>query len=126
MHIFILEDNEYRMKKFREELAGHKIDHAETVQDGTSMVLANKYDLLFLDHDLDGEEMVDSANDNTGYQLAEFIASFTPNKETPCVVHSLNPAGANNIMRAIPHAVKIPFSSLDIASVIRCVERSKK
>ncbi len=124
MRIFILEDNLKRMVKFRRELIGHEIDHAETLEDGTSFVVANKYDLLFLDHDLGGEEMVDSFSGGTGYQLAEFIASFTQNKTTPCVVHSCNPAGADNIIRALPHAVKIPFPSLDIALVIKSIKHS--
>ena len=124
MRIFILEDNAFRMIKFRSELIGHTIDHAETVKDGMVLVKENKYDLIFLDHDLGGEEMVDSYENNTGYQLASFIGSvfadgkdFTPNKKTPCVVHSCNPGGADNIARALPHAIKIPFSCLDIASV---------
>ena len=125
MRIFILEDDPYRMVKFRQELLGHEIDHAETVQDGTSLVVNNKYDLLFLDHDLGGKQMVDSSNSNTGYQLAEFIASFTPNKGTPCVVHSCNPGGADNIVRMLPHAVKWPFPSLNIASVVKWVQYAK-
>lgn len=121
MRIFILEDNKFRMKKFRQQLIGHTIDHAETVQEGISLVTFNKYDLLFLDHDLGGEQMVDSSDKNTGYQVAEFIASFTMNKKTPCVVHSCNPAGADNIIRVLPHGVRIPFPSLNIASVVKWV-----
>lgn len=124
MRIFILEDNKYRMVKFRRELVGHQVDHAETVEDGMVLVKANRYDLIFLDHDLGGEEMVDSYGENTGYQLATFISSvfvngkdFTQNRKTPCVIHSCNPAGANNIQRALPHAIAIPFTCLDIASV---------
>jgi len=123
MRIFILEDNPDRMIKFRRELIGHEVDHAETVESGTNLVYNNRYDLLFLDHDLGGEIMVDSSEPNTGYKLAEFIASFTSNKETPCVVHSCNPGGADNIVRALPHAVKLPFPSLDIKSVVKWVER---
>jgi hypothetical protein len=126
MKIFILEDNESRMIKFRRELIGHEIDHAETVQDGTSLVVANKYDLLFLDHDLGGKEMVDSFVEDTGYKLAEFIASFTPNKETPCVIHSCNPVGADNMTKVLPHAIKIPFPSLNISLVIKYVEKYQK
>lgn len=123
MKIFILEDNEQRMVKFRKELIGHIIDHAATIEEGTSLVVTNKYDMMFLDHDLGGKEMVDSFSGNTGYQLAEFIVSFTPNKETPCVIHSCNPAGSANIVRVLPHAVKLPFPSLDIASAAKWVER---
>ncbi len=125
MKIFILEDNKHRMVKFRRELIGHNIDHAETVEEGTSLVVNNKYDLLFLDHDLGGEEFVDSFANNTGYKLAEFIASFTKNKETPCVIHSCNPAGADNILRVLPHAIKLPFISLDIASAAKWVEKCR-
>jgi len=123
VHIFILEDSEHRMIKFRKELIGHKIDHATTVEDGSNFLFANKYDLMFLDHDLGGEEMVDSFSDNTGYRLAEFIASFTQNKETPCVIHSCNHVGAENMLRFIPHAIKIPFTSLDIASAAKWVKK---
>jgi len=123
MKIFILEDNEHRMVKFRRELIGHEIDHAATVEEGTSLVVNNEYDLMFLDHDLGGEEMVDSFANNTGYKLAEFIASFTPNKETHCVVHSCNPAGADNIRRVLRHAIKLPFTTLDIAAVVKWVEK---
>lgn len=122
MHIFILEDNEKRMIKFRRELIGHKIDHAKTLQDGTSLVVTQKYDLLFLDHDLGGREMVDSSDGNTGYQLAEFIASFTPNKTTPCVIHSCNPCGAENMSRILSHSLLIPFHLLCIESVLKWVE----
>lgn len=123
MRIFILENNKYRIAKFQRELVGHIVDCTDTVEHGTNLVFDNKYDLLFLDHDLGGEEMVDSFEDNTGYKLAEFIASFTVNKETPCVVHSCNPAGSDNIARVLPHALKIPFPLLNITSVVLSVSK---
>ncbi len=126
MRIFVLEDNPSRIAKFKQELIGHIVDYAESVKGGTSLVFSNQYDLLFLDHDLGGEEMVDSFSENTGYKLAEWIASFTKDKETPCVVHSCNPAGADNIVRVLPHAIRNPFIYLDIASVIRWVKYAKE
>lgn len=123
MKIFILEDDKHRMIKFRRELIGHQIDHATTVKDGTSLVLKNKYDLIFLDHDLGGEEFVDSFAGNTGYELAKLIASSTPNKETPCIVHSCNSVGAYNILRVLPYAVKLPFILLDIASAVEWAKK---
>lgn len=123
MLIFILEDNVHRMLKFSRELIGHRIHHATTIEEGTNFVANNKYDLLFLDHDLGGHEMVDSNTPNTGYQLARFIASFTPNKDTPCIVHSCNPVGADNIVAVLPHAIKLPFVSLNIPSAVGWVEK---
>lgn len=126
MRIFILEDSKYRIAKFKRELIGHDVDYAETVEQGTNFVFSHKYDLIFLDHDLGGKEMVDSFNGSTGYKLAEFIASFTVNKETPCVIHSCNPDGSNNMVRVLPHALKIPFPSLNITSVLLSVSKWMK
>lgn len=119
MHIFILEDNRNRMIKFRRELIGHHIDHAETLDIGRRMIRENKYDLIFLDHDLGGKEMVDSSDEDTGYYLARFIAADSKNRETPCIIHSCNPFGADNMANALPHAVKVPFPSLDIARWVK-------
>lgn len=117
MRIFILEDNPVRMRKFRNELIGHTIDHAETVYDGKSFVSLKKYDLILLDHDLGGRQMVDSSEENTGYQLAIFIAEEKLNRDTSCITHTCNPAGADNILSVLPHAVKVPFPMLDISMV---------
>lgn len=122
MRVFILEDNSSRVGKFRRELIGSLVDHAETLDAGREMIRENKYDLIFLDHDLGGKEMVNSADEDTGYHLALFIAADDKNKKAPCVVHSCNPAGADNIVGVLPHAVKVPFPSLDIAATIRWAE----
>lgn len=125
MRIFILEDDPNRMAKFRRELAGHQIDHAETVDAGAIMVNANKYDLLFLDHDLGGEQMVDSCDENTGYQLAKIIAKSSKNKTTPCVVHSCNAPGAINIEDILGHALLVPFPCMNIKSAAKWAQQIK-
>lgn len=119
MRVFILEDNSNRVVKFRRELIGNRVDHAETLSAGREMIRENEYDLIFLDHDLGGKEMVDSAHEDTGYHLALFIADDDGNKGTPCIVHSCNPGGADNIVGVLPHAVKVPFPSLDIEAAVR-------
>ncbi len=124
MRIFILEDNSRRVVKFRRELIGNIVDHAETLDVGRKMIHENEYDLIFLDHDLGGKEMVDSVDEDTGYHLALFIADDDANRDTLCVVHSCNPAGADNIVTILPHAVKVPFPSLDIAAAVRWAEGS--
>lgn len=115
MLIFILEDDNNRMIVFRKALIGHRIDHATTVQAGIEMIKTNKYDFIFLDHDLGGEQMVDSASANTGYQLARFIATNDRNKDTPCIIHTCNPCGADNMRSTLPHAHKIPFPVMKIS-----------
>jgi len=122
MRVFILEDNSSRVVKFRRELIGNRVDHAETLNAGRAMICENEYDLIFLDHDLGGREMADSAHEDTGYHLALFIADDDKNKSVPCVVHSCNPDGADSIVGVLPHAVKVPFPSLDIEAAVRWAE----
>ena len=124
MLIFILEDNPDRMDKFIRELQCTAIHHAETVDAGKELLLMYKYDLLLLDHDLGGEQMVDSAEKNTGYQLAKFI-THTQNRDTPCIAHTCNPVGADNILCILPHAIKVPFPVLDLSMVGEFVKHMK-
>jgi len=118
MKIFILEDDPNRMKTFKKALSGHSIDHATNCEEGRTIVSSNTYDLIFLDHDLGGEQMVDSSHENTGYQLAKFMKENGYNTEVPCIVHSCNPDGADNIASLLCHAVKIPFPFIDFIKVL--------
>ena len=115
MKILILEDNSFRNTKFHQSLTGHIVDIAETVDEGRKL-LNNKYDLLFLDHDLGGEIYVPSGK-NTGYEFAQLI-SKSINKNVPTIIHSCNPAGSRAIKSILPHAQMIPFVNLDITSLI--------
>ncbi len=126
MRVFILEDNGSRVVKFKRELIGNRVDHAETLPAGREMIRDNEYDLIFLDHDLGGMEMVDSSEEDTGYHLAVLIAADDRNSGTPCIVHSCNPAGADNIVSVLPHAVKVPFPSLNIAEAVRWAGKERE
>ena len=92
--ILFLDDSPGRHKDIRP----HTLhDAAFTAGEATTMLAANAYDIVFLDHDLGGREMVSSHGDEeTGYTVAKWIAANRP--AIPLVVvHSLNPAGSDNI-----------------------------
>jgi response regulator of citrate/malate metabolism len=111
MNIFILEDDENRMKKFRGKLIGHVIFHADNVKDAKAILSKEKVDVIFLDHDLDNRIYVDSNELNTGYQLAKWI--FENNiKYDRVIVHSLNEYGRENIKSILKDAELIPFTLL--------------
>ena len=110
MNIFILEDDPLRIKTFKRALIDHNVDYATNVQDGKRLLTADEYDLILLDHDLGGEQMVNSSDENTGYQLAKFIRD--DNISARVIVHTYNPAGAKNILAVLPRAAYIPFSTL--------------
>lgn len=72
-------------------------DEAYTAQDAIQKLQDALYDVVFLDHDLGGMEMVESnGSEETGYTVAKWIAANKPTIPL-IVVHSLNPVGSENI-----------------------------
>jgi len=120
MRVLIVEDNDDRKAKFMHELSflGHDLDFAEEADDAKDFLVENVYDVIFLDHDLGGREYVASSDPNTGYSVAQAIRG-TENESAYIIIHSLNPAGAQNIKAVLPKAIVAPFTILDIKA---CVE----
>jgi len=120
MLILILEDDNNRIARFMKELSfiGHELHFAETTSSAKKYLSENVYDVIFLDHDLGGEMMVDSDKPNTGYQVAKAIVG-TANEDAYIVIHSMNPAGSNNMAAILPKAIVAPFTILNIQA---CVE----
>lgn len=116
MKILIVEDNEFRIKKFRSCLLNHDFHIAISANDAIEYLKNNQYDLIFLDHDLGGLEMIDSNFYNTGYTVAKYMAAN--DIECEVIIHSLNPVGAKNIQSIIPKGRIIPFTILNIEEVI--------
>lgn len=117
MKIFILEDNQQRIEWFQDffDQISDDVKYVTTAEDGKQMVTSEKFDVIFLDHDLGGQVYVDSQNDNTGYQVA--LKMINGQQECPVVVHSLNSIGANNIVEYLNtnayknNVVRAPFGS---------------
>lgn len=120
MRIFVLEDNEDRVKKFRRNLIGHRVDYADNVADGKALIEQNRYDLIFLDHDLGGEEMVPSDDPSTGYQLALLLAKNDLNKDAAVVIHTANHNGGVRIEQALAgfDTARAPFPSMSIEGAL--------
>ena len=74
--------------------------------------LSNRlFDSVFLDHDLGGVPFVDSGP-GTGYEVAEFILEELDYLPPQIIIHSLNPAGSQNMQRVLPTSRIIPFPIL--------------
>ena len=101
-YVFILEDDLERIKWFREELGQRNIKFDLTDNAETAKVLLeeNKYDTIFLDHDLGGQVYVNSNEPNTGYQVAKMIHT-TKNKDAEIIIHSWNSVGAENMYEVL-------------------------
>jgi len=112
MKIFILEDNEERIKIFMKVFHKHELSIAQDVRDAKEILRTKKeWDAIFLDHDLGGMIYVDSNEDNTGYKLALYIKENNI-KYNELVIHSMNTIGAKNIQSVLSDGVIIPFINL--------------
>jgi CheY-like chemotaxis protein len=117
MNIFILEDDPNRIDFFRDAClqGGHTLTLATSFEEAKRLFDPDpEYNLVCLDHDLGGEQMVDSTQENTGSNFARWLAANHPNILTLCVIHSYNSGGAANMYRTLAdagwkRAICIPF-----------------
>lgn len=106
MRIFILEDLPDRVGAYFVKFRGDELVVANNVKDAVNCLKNATFDLLVLDHDLDGRAYVPITNPNCGSIVAEYLASI--NYQGKIVVGSLNPAGAQNMKRLLPQATVAP------------------
>jgi len=104
--ILILEDNPKRHKLFREKFGLH-IVIVETTTEAIKLLLEKKWDTLFLDHDLGGQEMVPSGP-GTGYEVACWLEEHPSYMPKQVIVHSFNPDGRKRMLAALPDAIDAP------------------
>lgn len=112
--IFILEDDESRMKFFRRGAAnlfgeGVIITHANNAHAAKKVLRKHPWDLIYLDHDLGGEQMVSTKHENTGSEVARWIAENEDEitfNGTYIIIHSFNPDGARHMRDIIDRTNK--------------------
>ena len=116
--VLVVEDDSFRIEWFERQFAGIPfLFITKDVDEAITLIRLIKFDMIFLDHDLgDFEEVLDAQfagqPEPTGLDVAKEIPG-TVNQETECIVHSMNPTGAANIIKAHPHnTTHIPFHLL--------------
>ena len=109
LRILILEDSPERAKWFN--INFHKEDNDIFISDDTKVVIEKlkneKWDMLCLDHDL-GDEILVESGENTGYEVAEWLSTQESHPDI-IILHSLNPAGVQNMQDKLPKAIQFPF-----------------
>jgi CheY-like chemotaxis protein len=113
MRVLILEDSPERHKVFRRKL--RNVYYVITDDAPTTIELLNRHywDVLFLDHDLQGKAFVRSGR-GTGYEVANWLAHHPHRMPKQIIIHSMNPAGARNMKRVLPRAILAPGCWNDI------------
>lgn len=131
MKIFILEDAPSRMTKFRhylKELYPNEcaIYHAVEVDSAMKILKENEntWDIIFLDHDLEGNVYVPSNHRQTGYTIAKYIKENNV-KYNECIIHTQNPVGAKNINSVLTDEQVIPFPLLVNTFKLKLEKRAK-
>lgn len=101
MKILFLDDDRKRISIARQFAIGHDFTAVETVNEAVSQLNQSTFDIISLDHDLGGEVYCKS-DEKSGYEVAKHVAAL-PVEKLPkkVIVHSFNPGGAENMMKAL-------------------------
>jgi len=103
MNILILEDDKERHKAFLNNLNVASVVIVDTAKEAIQKLSKYSWDYLFLDHDLGGQQMVESGP-GTGYEVALWLEQNPDKQPAKIIIHSFNPTGALKMKQALPKA----------------------
>ena len=108
--VFILEDNEERIAQFRKNFKNASLTITKESKNAIEILRKESpFDYIFLDHDLGGNEMVESGK-GTGFEVAQWLSKNTLKKpKFGMYIHSLNGPGAENIIAELKYGQRVPF-----------------
>jgi CheY-like chemotaxis protein len=116
MIVLIVEDDQMRIGWFKEMYKDDQLFFAQTVEEAKTLLQNQKFERIFLDHDLQGIPFEDSDKETTGAEVVRFMVEKGLQKQADVVVHSNNPPGAYymcNTLEGAGYNVKyVPFTYL--------------
>jgi CheY-like chemotaxis protein len=129
MKILILEDDMERVEQFHKNLQPHTLFFTDRTGDAIHLLKTQKWDVLFLDHDLGGQVYQESGP-GTGYEVAGFLEQNPDLMPPNIVIHSLNFPGAEKMAQALRwKATRFPFAwtkkAAEIFPFLKNEEKSK-
>jgi CheY-like chemotaxis protein len=115
LRVFILEDDDNRIIKFRQNFINAKLTFAKKSKDAIKILQKQSpFDYIFLDHDLGGDQIVKSG-ENTGYEVAKWLSENKIKKpKYGLFVHSLNKPGADNMIGKLGYGTYVPFAWMKV------------
>ena len=103
MRILFLDDNPARVQAASNAVGiGNDFQSADTAMDCICL-LCEDWDVLYLDHDLEGAAFADPAGDNTGSEVVRWMVRHKP-KVGSVIIHTLNIAAGRAMERALKAA----------------------
>ena len=118
MKILILEDNLLRIEKFKELFKNQELRIVQNVEDAITFCLSEEFQIMWLDHDLEGKIWEDSNKENTGYQFIKWLVDNEKQRNSLIYIHSMNPIGASKMLNYLKDngydGIWIPFNLLKL------------
>ena len=115
MNIFILEDNEFRIRWFKNTFSDCTLFITKDFDTACDYLRNNHFDLIFLDRDLDEPQLVKDT-DKTGEDVAKIMEEEELSINATVVIHTLNYHGRRAIYDRLKDTYKnlyiIPFLNL--------------
>jgi hypothetical protein len=120
--VFLLDDDPRRHRWFLKRFSDDELVIAENVEDAKKLLEENKFDAIFLDHDLLPHHYESNDHDdfaNTGYAIAEFFAENKHlQRSATVIVHTRNSDAGVRMIEKFREcgrsAEYVPFPMLDI------------
>jgi len=118
MRIFILEDNSERIKWFKKVFENHELFITSLIGKAHNEAMSKEYDIFFLDHDLEPENITALKEGRTGYDFVKALIADKLQKHAIFYIHSMNPVGGSAIMNLLKdneyEAQCLPFHLLKV------------
>jgi hypothetical protein len=110
---FLLEDTQERIDWFKSKLPF--LDTADNVKDAIAYLSTQKYDFVFLDHDLGLLDYAgySAGQPGNGKDVARYLSGRNFMGDN-VVIHSWNPVGAAAMKDILENASAIPFGQFEI------------
>jgi hypothetical protein len=118
--VFLLDDDTRRHRWFRKRFVNDEIDITDQIEEAKDYLSNNKYDAIFLDHDLIPEhyESSDHDDERTGVAIAFWLAENSQvQRSAKIFVHTRNADGALRMAEKLRDAGRdveyVPFPMLE-------------
>jgi CheY-like chemotaxis protein len=120
MNVLLVEDREARIEWFKKHINDcgmeTEIYSAVDAEAAVDLLDHEKFDIMFLDHDLGTVELMDINDEKSGSVVAKHMAENHPSPRACVIIHSQNPAGSQYMyqtLRAAGYEVIVqPFTTL--------------
>ena len=110
MNILILEDDPNRIGAFARALeTGNTVTVTDQVSEAIALLQSQRFDAVYLDHDLGGKQFVDPKDEPTGYHVAQWLVENSEYIPSVVFIHSHNAGRARQMAEMIPGSIYAPF-----------------